>query len=153
MIFSVYLFIHYILFFLGSFYSLIFLFDHSSGSHVDFYVRSASLSVFGFTGYIYLLLFSSKPVINNIFFSYAVAIFQILHFLNYRNDVIFTNTLIGRMNMSHLLFISFSWVYLGIMPFINNLVYRQKQLDNIQIFRDRLGISNHIDEKIDGQWI
>ena len=151
--FSVYLFIHYILFSLGSFYSLIFLFDHSSGSHVDFYVRSASLSAFGLAGYFYLLLFSSKPVINNIFFTFVLAIFQILHFFNYRKEVIFTNTLIGRMNMSHLLFTSFSWVYLGIMPFINKLVYRQKQLDNIQILRDKLLISNHIDEQIDGQWI
>ena len=151
--FSVYFYIHYLLFFLGSFYSLIFIFDHSSGSHVDFYVRSASLSAFGLAGYFYLLLFSSKPVINNIFFTFVLAIFQILHFFNYRKEVIFTNTLIGRMNMSHLLFTSFSWVYLGIMPFINKLVYRQKQLDNIQILRDKLLISNHIDEQIDGQWI
>lgn len=151
--FSVYFYIHYLLFFLGSCYFLIFLFDNSSGSHVNFYVRSASLSVFGLAGYIYLLLFSSKPVINNIFFSFVIAIFQILHFFNYRKEVIFTNTLIGRINMSHLLFTSFSWVYLGIMPFINNVVYRQKQLDHIKIIRDKLQISNNIDEQINDQWI
>ena len=151
--FIVYFFIHYLLFFTAMLYLLLFLFDNSTGSHVDFYLKSATLSVIGISGYIYLFLFSSKPVMNNLFFSFIVGIFQILNILSFRKEVIFTNTLIGRFNMSHLLFISFSWIYLAIMPFINNVAYRQKQLDHIKLIRDKLQISNDIDEQINGQWI
>ena len=151
--FIVYFSIHYFLFFTAMLYLLLFLFDNSTGSHIDFYLKSATLSVIGISGYIYLLLFSSKPVMNNLFFTFIVGIFQILNILSFRKEVIFTNTLIGRFNMSHLLFISSSWIYLAIMPFINNVVYRQKQLDHLKIIRDKLQISNNIDEQINGQWI